>query len=56
VEEETTRHDYYVSGLTLLQAMGKMTAKDLKLDVELYDAKANYKETSGKWLSTEIEK
>lgn len=56
VEEVTTRHDYYVSGLTLLQAMGKLTAKDLNLKVDLYDASAKYKETSGKWLSTGIEK
>lgn len=56
VEEVTTKHDYYVSGLTLLQAMGKLTAKDLKLNVDLYDADANYKKTSGKWLSTGINK
>lgn len=56
VEEVTTKHDYYVSGLTLLQAMGKLTAKDLKLNVDLYDADAKYKETSGKWLSTGINK
>ncbi len=55
VEEVTTRHDYYVSGLQLLQAMGKLTAADLKLDVDLYDADAKYKETSGKWLSTSID-
>ncbi|MBP5698031.1 MAG: TolC family outer membrane protein [Alphaproteobacteria bacterium] len=54
VEEVTVRHDYYVSGLTLLQAMGKLTAKDMKLKVDLYDANANYKETKGKWLSTGI--
>ena len=56
VEEVTTRHDYYVAGLSLLQAMGKLTAKDLNLEVDLYDANANYEETSGKWLSTEISK
>lgn len=56
VEEVTVKHDYYVSGLTLLQAMGKLTAKDLKLNVDLYDADAKYKETSGKWLSTGINK
>lgn len=55
VEEVTTRHDYYVSGLQLLQAMGKLTAADLKLDVDLYDADAKYKKTSGKWLSTSID-
>ncbi len=56
VEEVTTRHDYYVSGLGLLQAMGKLTAKDLNLKVDLYDADAKYEETSGKWLSTSIDK
>ncbi len=55
VEEVTTRHDYYASGLSLLQAMGKLTAKDLNLKVDFYDADANYKETSGKWLSTSID-
>ena len=55
MEEVTTRHDYYVSGLQLLQAMGKLTAKDLKLEVDLYDANAKYEETSGKWLSTSID-
>ena len=56
VEEVTTRHDYYVSGLGLLQAMGKLTAKDLNLKVDLYDADAKYEETSGKWFSTSIDK
>lgn len=56
VEEVTVKHDYYVAGLTLLQAMGKLTAKDLNLKVDLYDVDANYKKTSGKWLSTGIEK
>ena len=55
VEEVTTRHDYYVSGLGLLQAMGKLTAKDLNLKVDLYDADAKYEETSGKWLSTSLD-
>ena len=56
VEEVTVRHDYYVAGLTLLQAMGKLTAKELNLKVDLYDVDANYKKTSGKWLSTGIDK
>lgn len=54
VEEVTTKHDYYVSGLNLLMAMGRLTAKDWKLDVDLYDADAQYKETTNKWLSTSI--
>ena len=56
VEEVTTRHDYYVSGLSLLLTMGKLTAKDLNLNVDLYDANTKYEETSGKWLSTSIDK
>ncbi len=51
VNEVTARRDYYVSAMSLLVAMGKMTAKDLNLDVKLYDAKKYYKETRGKWLS-----
>ena len=53
VNEVTARRDYYVSAMNLLMSMGKLTAKDLKLDVELYDAKKHYKETRGKWLSLE---
>ena len=53
VNEVTARRDYYVSAMNLLVSMGKLTAKDLKLDVELYDAKQYYKETKGKWLSLE---
>ena len=53
VNEVTARRDYYVSAMNLLVSMGKLTAKDLKLDVELYDAKKYYKETKGKWLSLE---
>ncbi len=53
VNEVTARRDYYVSAMNLLMSMGKLTAKDLKLDVELYDAKKYYKETRGKWLSLE---
>ncbi len=56
VEEVTVHHDYYVSGLSLLQAMGKLTAKDLNLNVDLYNTSAKYEKTSGKWLSTTIDK
>ena len=45
------RRTYYVSAMNLLASMGKMTAKELKLDVELYDAQKYYEETKGKWLS-----
>jgi TolC family type I secretion outer membrane protein len=56
VEEVTTKHDYYVSGLSLLLSMGKLTAKDLGLKVNLYDAKEKYNDTKGKWISMDIKK
>ena len=56
VEEVRARRDYYVSGMQLLLSMGKLTAKDLKLGVELYIAEKHSIETAGKWLSISIEK
>lgn len=55
VNEVRARHDYYVSGLQLLQSMGKLTAKKLGLNVDYYDAEANYYNTRGKWLSLSID-
>lgn len=56
VEEVRARRDYYVSGMQLLMSMGKLTAKDLKLAVNLYNAEKHSKETAGKWLSISVEK
>ena len=56
VNEVQARHDYYVSGLQLLQAMGKLTARKLGLKVNYYDAEGNYQNTKGKWLSLSIDK
>ena len=56
VSEVTARHDYYVSGLQLLQSMGKLTAKKLGLNVKFYDAEKNYQNTKGKWLTLSIDK
>lgn len=56
VNEVKARHDYYVSGLQLLQAMGKLTARKLNLSVNYYDAEQHYKNTKGKWLSLSIDK
>ena len=53
VNEVTASRDYYVSAMQLLLSMGKLTAKDLKLGVDLYDAKKFYKETKDKWLALE---
>lgn len=55
VEEVKARRDYYVSGMNLLLAMGKLTAEDLKLDVDLYNADEYYQDTKGKWLSLSID-
>lgn len=55
VSEVEARHDYYVSGLQLLQAMGKLTARQLDLKVNYYNAKENYYNTRGKWLSLSID-
>ena len=51
VNDVKAKRSYYVSAMQLLASMGKMTAKDLGLDVELYDADKHYKETRGKWFS-----
>lgn len=51
VNDVKARRTYYVSAMNLLATMGKLTAKDLKLDVELYDADAYYQDTKDKWLS-----
>lgn len=51
VNDVKARRSYYVSAMNLLASMGKMTAKDLQLDVELYDADKYYQETRDKWFS-----
>ena len=55
VGEVKARHGYYVSGLQLMQAMGKLTAQNLGLKVKYYDAKEHYRDTKGKWLSLSID-
>lgn len=55
VEEVKARRNYYVSAMSLLQAMGRLTAKDLGLKVDLYDAEKYSKETRDKWLSLSID-
>lgn len=51
VNDVKARRSYYVSAMNLLASMGKMTAKDLQLDVDLYDAEKYYQDTRGKWFS-----
>lgn len=56
VSEVEARHDYYVSGLQLLQSMGKLTSQKLGLKVKHYDAEGHYQNTKGKWLTLSIDK
>lgn len=51
VNDVKARRAYYVSAMQLLASMGKMTAKNLKLDVELYDADEFYQGTKNKWFA-----
>ena len=55
VEEVKARRNYYVSGMNVLMAMGKLTAEDLKLGVDIYNPKKYYKETKDKWLSLSVD-
>ncbi len=55
VNEVKARRDYYVAAMQVLLSMGKLTAENLKLNVELYKPKEFYKETRDKWLSLSID-
>lgn len=50
------KHDMVVSAYTLLQAMGRLSASDLGLDVRLYDAVKHYAETNRKWIGVSVER
>ncbi len=51
VDVVKARREYYLSAMQVMQAMGKLTAENLKLNVELYHPKQHYKETRDKWFS-----
>lgn len=55
VNEVKARRDYFVSGMQVLMAMGKLTANELNLAVDIYDAEKYYKDTKGKWLSLSVD-
>jgi len=55
VNEVKARRDYYVAAMQLLLSMGKLTAEDLRLNVDLYNPKKFYKETRDKWLSLSVD-
>ncbi len=56
-EAQTARTDaereLVLSGYRLLAAMGRLTARDLGLDVALYDEEAYYREVRSAWFGTE---
>lgn len=55
VSLEVARRDSFVAGLQVLVAMGRLTARDLNLDVEYYDDTAYYDDVKNKWWGTDIE-
>jgi len=54
VSHEQAVHDDLVSSYQVLAAIGRMTARDLKLPVELYDFEANFKDVEDRWWGTDI--
>lgn len=56
VEVVKARREYYLSAMQVMQAMGKLTAENLKLNVDLYHPKQHYKETRDKWFSLSADK
>lgn len=55
VQEVQARRDYYISGMQLLLSMGKLTAKDLNLPVELYNVEKHSQDTRNRWLSLSVD-
>jgi len=56
VEVVKARREYYLSAMQVMQAMGRLTAENLKLDVDVYHPKKYYKQTRDKWLTLSTEK
>ncbi len=54
VSREQATHDDLVASFQVLAAIGRMTAKELGLPVELYDFEANYKDVESRWWGTDI--
>jgi len=51
----SARRDELVASYAMLRAMGRFTAEDLGLDVDLYDPAANYRDVRDKWFGLEID-
>jgi outer membrane protein TolC len=54
VSREQATHDDLVASFQVLSAMGRMTARELALPVELYDFEANYRDIENRWWGTDI--
>ncbi len=54
VSREQATHDDLVASFQVLNAMGRMTAKELALPVELYDFEANFRDIEGRWFGDDI--
>lgn len=48
------QRDEVVAAYQVAQAVGKLTARDLTLPVEIYDPSKYYTETRGRWIGTSI--
>lgn len=53
VSHVRAERDELVAAFELLNAMGRLTAKDLGLSVDLYDPREHYKEVRDKWFGGE---
>jgi outer membrane protein/adhesin transport system outer membrane protein len=49
------QHDALVDSYTLLSAVGRLTARDLALQVEIYDPQVNANRVKDKWFGTGID-
>jgi len=54
VNLEVAKRDSFVAGLQVLVSVGRLTARELELDVEYYDESAYYNEVKGKLGGTDI--
>jgi len=54
VSLEVAKRDSFVAGLQVLASIGRLTARDLNLDVEYYDESAYYNDVKGKLGGTGI--
>ena len=49
-----SQRDKTVAALTVLSSVGNLTAADLNLPVDLYDAQGHYRDVRGKWFGGDV--